>query len=61
MAVGDRKWCDFVVFTAKGISVERINYDEEYWMNTLLFGTAERETPKRTDKSNTFKLRQSLI
>ena len=36
MAVGDRKWCDFVVFTTKGISVERINYDEEYWMNTLL-------------------------
>ena len=36
MAVGNRKWCDFVVFTTKGISVKRINYDEEYWMNTLL-------------------------
>ncbi len=36
MAVGDRKWCDFVVFTSKGISIERINYDEDYWKDTLL-------------------------
>ena len=27
MAVGERPWCDFVVYTLKGISVERIKFD----------------------------------
>ena len=36
MAVGGRTWCDFVIFTTKGISVERIVYDEHYWQNILL-------------------------
>ena len=36
MAVGERPWCDFVVFTSKGISVERVDFDEEYWVHTLL-------------------------
>ena len=30
LAVGERKWCDFVIFTNKGISIERIKFDEEY-------------------------------
>ena len=29
-------WSDFVIFTNKGISVERIKYDDNYWRNTLL-------------------------
>ena len=36
MGVGGRPWCDFVVYTKKGISVERIPFDETYWNNTLL-------------------------
>lgn len=31
MAIGERPWCDFVVYTPKGISVERINFDPAYW------------------------------
>ena len=41
MAIGGRKWCDFVLFTTKGISVERIAFNEDYWEKTLL--------PKLTD------------
>ena len=36
MAVGQRPWCDFVIFTTKGINVERILFDDDYWQNTLL-------------------------
>ena len=36
MAIGDRPWCDFGVYTLKGLSVTRIQLDKEYWMNTLL-------------------------
>lgn len=36
LAITNRKWCDFVVFTNKGLSVERINYDSEFWENKLL-------------------------
>ena len=25
------KWCDSVVFTKKGLSVERIAFDHQYW------------------------------
>ena len=35
MAVGKRPWCDFVVFTKKGISVERIMSDKNFWQHTL--------------------------
>ena len=34
--VGVRPWCDFVIYTCKGISVERILFDEDYWLNKLL-------------------------
>ena len=36
LAVTERKWCDFVVFTNKGVSVERIKYDREFWESKLL-------------------------
>lgn len=36
MAIGGRTWCDFVIFTNKGINVERIAFDECYWQNVLL-------------------------
>ena len=36
MAIGGRPWCDFVVFTGQGVSVERIFYDEQFWNETLL-------------------------
>ena len=36
MAITERKWCDFVVYTPKGVSIERIPYDPEFWTNELL-------------------------
>ena len=36
MALGQHSRCDFVVFTFKGISIERINFDNEFWMLKLL-------------------------
>ena len=31
MAIGVRPWCDFIVYTSKGIAVERVRYDHEFW------------------------------
>ena len=36
MAIGDRNWCDFVVFTNKGISIERIPFNSTFWESELL-------------------------
>ena len=36
MAISGRRWCDFVVFTPRGISVERIYFDDIYWSTRLL-------------------------
>lgn len=36
LAICDRPWCDFVVYTPKGLSVERINFDSNFWNNELL-------------------------
>jgi len=36
MAVGDRPWCDFVVYTTNSISVQRIQFVKDYWERTLL-------------------------
>ena len=36
LAIGGRPWCDFVVYTTKGISVQRIKFDNHYWENILL-------------------------
>ncbi len=36
MGIGERPWCDFVVFTSKGISVQHILFNQEYWTDKLL-------------------------
>lgn len=36
MALTEREWCDFIVYTEKGISVERIKFDADFWSNDLL-------------------------
>ena len=36
MGLGERLWCDFVVYTQKSISIQRIPFDEAYWKNKLL-------------------------
>ena len=36
LAITERKWCDFVIYTTKGVSVERILYDADFWENKLL-------------------------
>ena len=36
MAIGERPWCDFVVFTGKGLSVQRIEFEESFWKDRLL-------------------------
>ena len=41
MAVTGRTWCDFVIYTEKGLSVERIPFDRDFWQFDLL--------PKLTD------------
>ena len=33
MRVTGTRWCDFVVCTSKGTSIERIPFDEHYWNN----------------------------
>ncbi len=32
MAITKREWCDFVVYTEKGLSIERIHFDELFWI-----------------------------
>ena len=36
MGIGDRPWCDFIVYTKKGIHVERIEHDKDFWTKELL-------------------------
>ena len=36
MEVGGRMWCDFIVYTRKGISVERSRLDQQLWESDLL-------------------------
>ena len=36
MAITERTWCDFVIFTEKDISIERIRFDSEFWTIELL-------------------------
>ena len=36
LAITDRKWCDLVVYTKKGIFIERIENDTDFWENELL-------------------------
>ena len=36
MALTERNWCDFVVYTTKAISIERISFEPEFWNKDLL-------------------------
>ena len=36
MAIGCRPWCNFVVYTNKGINVERVSFNERFWNDKLL-------------------------
>jgi hypothetical protein len=35
MTITERAWCDFVVYTEKGLCVERIKFDGDFWSNDL--------------------------
>ena len=35
LAIGNRPWCDFIVYTQKGLSIDRVNFDREFWSNRL--------------------------
>jgi len=35
MAIGERKWCDFVVRTTVDFHVERIVFDPEFWKSAM--------------------------
>ena len=36
MAISERTWCDFIIYTEKGIDIERIQYDPDFWNSDLL-------------------------
>ena len=36
MAVGERQWCDFVAYSSKGILVQWIPFDVQYWETKCL-------------------------
>ena len=36
MAIGRKQWCDFIIYTEKGLSVERIPFSEEFWVGEAL-------------------------
>ena len=33
MAITGAAWCDFVVYTLKGMSIQRIKFDQQFWDN----------------------------
>jgi len=35
MAIGDRPWCDFVIYTPRQTYIQRIHFDERYWEGVL--------------------------
>ena len=36
MGIGERLWCDFVIYTKKGLSIQRIPFHSAYWTDKLL-------------------------
>ena len=36
MDIGERAWCNFVTYTEKGVSVEKIPFDSAFWEKELL-------------------------
>lgn len=47
MGIGMRPWCDFVIYTTKGISIERIKFDSRFWEIELLPNVTENVLPQR--------------
>ena len=35
MAICGAEWCDFVVYTFKGMSIQRIKFSQQFWDDTL--------------------------
>lgn len=35
MAICQVEWCDFVIYTKAGLNVERISFDEKFWLEEL--------------------------
>ena len=35
MGVTQRKWCDFIVYTEKGLSIQRIQFDNSFWRDLV--------------------------
>ena len=35
MAIGEYEWCDFAIYTPKGLNVQRISFDSQYWTECL--------------------------
>lgn len=35
MAIGERPWCDFVIYTQKGIHIQRVLFDQVFWTELL--------------------------
>ena len=31
MGITGAKWCDFIVYTQKGMSIQRIPFNQEFW------------------------------
>ena len=36
MAITQRRWCDFIIYTPKGLSIERIYFNAPFWETELL-------------------------
>ena len=36
MAITGRKWCNFIIYTEKGINIEHIDFDQDFWDKDLL-------------------------
>lgn len=36
MAITERKWCDFIIYTDKGMNTERVPFNSEFWNKKLL-------------------------
>ena len=36
MAICSKQWCDFVIYTSVGISVQRITFDPTVWATMLV-------------------------
>lgn len=35
LGITGRKWCDFVVWTPQGVSIERIRFDDDFWKSMV--------------------------